>query len=267
MKRLPAFLVGLGLTLGFVIGVIYAWEISPVKYVDTAPRSLREDFRADYLALISSAYASTGDILRARARLELFSDPDPAETLTKLAQQRLAAGWPRSEIEAIAQLAVDLKGGHSSKTTTSALQTQVRTPTLTPTSRPSPTPRPSSTPRPTATAGPPFEITEVLEVCDPDLSTPLLQVEVLDAAEEPVPGVEVVVYWDEGEDHFFTGLKPELGMGYADFEMSEGVRYSLQLVDASPLVTDLESFLCRDQEGPTFSGSWLIRFKQPVLSP
>jgi hypothetical protein len=257
----------LGIILGFFIGVLYAWVISPVEYVDTAPKSLREDFRQDYLALISSAYASTGDILRARARLELFSDPNAAQTLAQLAQQRLAAGWPRSEIEAIAKLAADLMGDAPSSTSTAIPQTTLPTPTSTPTARSSPTPRPSSTSRPTATAGLPFEVLAVSELCDPDLEDPFILVEVLDAAEEPVSGIEIVVYWDEGEDHFYTGLKPEMGMGYADYQMAVDFNYSLQLMDASPLVTDLEYFICSDEEGANFPGSWFIQFQQPTLSP
>ncbi len=55
--------------------------------------------------------------------------------------------------------------------------------------------------------------------------------EILDAAEQPVPSVELVVTWDGGEDHFFTGLKPELGLGYADFVMTPEVVYSIRLAD------------------------------------
>ncbi|MBI1865988.1 MAG: HD-GYP domain-containing protein, partial [Nitrospirae bacterium] len=43
--------------------------------------------------------------------------------------------------------------------------------------------------------------------------------------------IEIVVVWDAGEDHFFTGLKPELGQGYADFTMTEGVSYTLRLAE------------------------------------
>jgi len=46
-------------------------------------------------------------------------------------------------------------------------------------------------------------------VCDASLSPPLIQVEALDAQGAPVPGAEVLIVWDEGQDHFFTGLKPE----------------------------------------------------------
>jgi hypothetical protein len=86
---------------------------------------------------------------------------------------------------------------------------------------------------------------------------------VLDAAGQPVPGVEVIVIWDEGQDHFFTGLKPELGLGYGDFLMEEGVSYALQLGRGQETVTGLTAQDCADDEGGFFAGSWRLVFVQP----
>ncbi|MCX6071293.1 MAG: hypothetical protein NTU91_10615, partial [Chloroflexi bacterium] len=52
------------LALGIAAGLYYAWGVNPVSYTDTSPASLREDFRADYLTLIASAYDATGDLPR-----------------------------------------------------------------------------------------------------------------------------------------------------------------------------------------------------------
>jgi hypothetical protein len=49
--------------------------------------------------------------------------------------------------------------------------------------------------------------------------------------------VEVIVNWDGGEEHF-SGLKPELGLGYADFAIF-GTTYSLRLTERGEPVTDL----------------------------
>ena len=247
------FLIGIG--LGLAGGLYYAWIINPVEYTDTAPDSLRADFRADYLALIASAYASTDDLLRARTRLALFSELDPGTELAALAQQRLASGFSEVEAAALARLAADL---------TSPPRSPVSTPTggpFTP-ATPVPSPLPSSTPRPSPTPGAPFTLASQEKVCDPLLSAPLIQVEVSDAAEGGVPGVEIIVVWDAGEDHFFTGLKPELGQGYADFTMSEGVNYTLRLADTAQLVTDLTTHPCEQPDGTPYLGSWLIQFHQ-----
>jgi hypothetical protein len=216
---------------------------------------LRADFRSDYLALIASAYAATDDLVRARTRLALFSELEPRTELAALAQQRLAGGFGEVEADALARLAADLAS-------------QPRSPTSTPTGGPStastpvPTPLPSSTPRPTPTPGAPFTLASQQQVCNPLLSAPLIQVEVSDAAEGGVPGVEIIVVWDAGEDHFFTGLKPELGQGYADFTMSEEVSYTLRLADSGQLVTELSTHPCEQADDTPYLGSWLIQFHQ-----
>jgi len=249
-----------GLVLGVAGGVFYAWRIDPVEYTDTAPASLRADFQAAYLTLIASAYDATGDLPRAELRLAAFGDPDPAGRLAELAQQLLAAGVPPAETGPLAALAQDL--GAPSPTppagptaTAAGTATRTRTPTITP------TPLPTRTPTPTR--GAPFVLTEQEQVCDESLPGPLIQVIVLDAAEQPVPGVEVVVIWDEGQDHFFTGLKPELGLGYGDFLMDPGVSYAVQLGQGQETITGLAAEDCADDEGGFFLGSWSLVFAQP----
>ncbi len=257
----------LGVLLGLSGGLYYAWVANPVEYVETAPVSLREDFRADYMALIASAYAATGDLERAQARLKLLPAPNQAEVLAALAQQRLAMGQPEVEARALAVLAAAL--GERPTPLSTGLRstrpartpTRTRQPTETPTATATAIPPPTRTP--TGTPGAPFELVDQERVCDPDLSAPLIQVEVVDAAGAGVPAREVLVVWDAGQDRFFTGLKPELGRGYADFTMSEGVAYTVQLRDSNDFVTGLIAEDCVSEAGDLFLGSWRLRFAQP----
>jgi len=250
MSRWLLLILGFG--IGLAGGLYYAWLVSPVEYVETAPDSLRADFRADYLGLIASAYVSGGDLVRARTRLALFPDLDTATELAALAQQRLAAGLADTEASALSQLASALSQG--------PIRTPVPTVSVSPT--PSKTPRPSPTRRPTATPGAAFLLTYREQICDPLLSQPLIQVVVLNAAQGSVPGQEVIVVWDTGQDHFFTGLKPELGLGYGDFAMTEGVTYTLQLADSLQPVTNLAAHECEVQGDEPYLGSWLLQFEQ-----
>ncbi|MFV1859782.1 MAG: hypothetical protein ACC647_10615 [Anaerolineales bacterium] len=250
MSRWLLLILGFG--IGLAGGLYYAWLVSPVEYVETAPDSLRADFRADYLGLIASAYVSGGDLVRARTRLALFPDLDTATELAALAQQRLAAGLADTEASALSQLASALSQG--------PIRTPVPTVSVSPT--PSKTPRPSPTRRPTATPGAAFLLTSREQICDPLLSQPLIQVVVLNAAQGSVPGQEVIVVWDSGQDHFFTGLKPELGLGYGDFAMTEGVTYTLQLADSLQPVTNLAAHECEGQGDEPYLGSWLLQFEQ-----
>lgn len=260
MKAVGWIAVVIGLVLGAAAGTTYAWAIDPVSYVDTAPGSLRADFRALYLSLIASAYAGNPDLDRARARLALLSDPNPANTLAAMAQQLLAAGRPASEARALARLAQDLQGR-----ATAPLVSGPPTPegTLPAGPTPSRTAAATATRAPTATAGAPFVLASQEQVCNPDLREPLIQVRVFDASGRAVPGVEVLVVWDEGQGHFFTGLKPELGLGYGDFAMEPGTIYTLQVVGSAEVVTGLQAEECQSPEGGTFPGSWSLTFVRP----
>jgi hypothetical protein len=88
-KRGPWYLLT-GLVLGIALGLIYAWIFQPVQYVDTSPASLRSDFKDQYRALIAAAYLGNGDLVRARARLELIKDEDMFRAISEQAQRTLA---------------------------------------------------------------------------------------------------------------------------------------------------------------------------------
>ncbi len=254
----------IGLLLGIAAGLYYTWVINPVEYLETAPAALRDEYKADYYSLIALAYVSTNDLERAQSRLAQMPDPDHASTLSQLAQTRLAAGRPEREVRALALLAAALGERPAPFATTPSMQ-GVSSPTpATPTRRPTITRLPRTN-TPTPTPGAPFEMVEKELVCDLDLKEPLIQIDVIDAAGQPVPGIEAVVIWDDGEDHFFTGLKPELGIGYADFTMQVGVSYTLQLADADVPVTGLFAEECVGADEETFPGSWWITFQQPAV--
>ncbi|HNT23702.1 MAG TPA: hypothetical protein PKM21_05020 [Anaerolineales bacterium] len=293
-QRGPWYLLT-GLVLGVALGLVYAWVLAPVKYVDTVPDMLREDYKAQYRALVAAAYMATGDLPRAQARLDQLNDPEVARTVAIQAQQALAEGRPEAETRALGLLAVALGQGPAPiptlpeaplPATDVPAETPVETPSVeaplaTATSTlsvasatPAPTrrtPLPTNTPLPTRTASPtpgaPFVLQDQTLVCNPNLGQPLIQVEAYDAAGQPVPGVEVIVAWNgeqgAGEDRFFTGLKPELGLGYADLVLTPGITYTLSLADGGQPVPDLVAAECESDGGDRYWGSWLLVFAQP----
>lgn len=276
-----------GLILGLGFGLLYSWVISPVRYVNTEPASLRADFKEQYRALIAVAYLSNGDLQRARARLALLDDPDIAQTILIQAQLAQDRAGPDSEKNGLGLLAAALNPA-STPIVTLPLPSSTSTEAPTPTSSPTPvvvlggevtpsaapgtpketrtpaataTPLPSRTPTPTP--GEPFVLLEQLLVCNPDFKQPRIQVEALDAASQPVPGVEIIIRSDQGEDNFFTGLKPEISPGYADFTMQPGVIYQLRLADGGEAVSGLQAQECEAEDGSRFWGSLKLVFIQP----
>lgn len=269
--------------LGFGMGLFYAWVISPVQMKETHPYTLRPDYKDIYRALVAFSYQATGDLTRAQARLDLLRDDDPAQVLAGEAQQILAEGGDYREARALANLSASLLSGQPVNTRTSVpTEASNRTPavpspeppdlTVTPgeeTLTPEPTTSATVTRTPqftataTATQAPPFVLKEEKAICDPSLTTSLIQVYALDASGEGVPGVEVVITWEEDQERFFTGLKPEFGVGYGDFEMSQGVTYTLTVPGTSVRVTGIEVQECETDEDTTYWGSWQVILTHP----
>jgi hypothetical protein len=305
-ERGPWYLLT-GLLIGAVLGLAYAWFYAPVHYVDSSPASLSESYRDHYRVLISAAFLANGDLPRARARLGLLGDPDPARLLAIQAQRALAEKQPEQVIHALGLLAVSLSEGGlpavalpgtpaptpavtpaavlppttqnspavetilsatASTTDATSVPTEalnsVPTEAAIPTSRPpSPTPTLLPTRTATATQGAPFVLRDKSSLCDIKLREPRIIIHTLDAAGQPVPGVEIIVSWPGGEDRLFTGLKPELGLGYGDFNMLPGTSYSVHLAEGGELVQGLLSNECETRAGERFWGSWALMFAQP----
>ncbi|MGD8633986.1 MAG: hypothetical protein PVF85_10475 [Anaerolineales bacterium] len=269
MRRAGLLPLALGLILGFSAGLYYSWVINPVEYVDADPASLRADYKQEALTVIAGAYAHTGDLQRASARLNLLDLDNPANTLARLAQSMLASGQDERTARQLAQLAADLGERpavleEASTAVLTATSPSRSSETPSPTSTRTPRPTATVTVAPTATPGAPFKLSAQEQVCDPALGEAQIQVVVLDAAGEGVPGVEVLVLWDDGEDRFYTGLKPELGWGYADFTMQAGETYSLELPGESIGAGDLTSEPCETAGGVEYPGSILLTFEQPL---
>jgi len=276
------------LALGFSLGLAYAWVVSPIRYVDANPEALRADFKDQFRSVIAAAYASTGDLERARARLALLGDPDPAQALTAQSQRMLAAGEPLDSVRQVALLASILQGQQAASSLPAPSLTITVQPTQTAagdsptpgvgTSTPDdPTPeetqpeipfpgmtatlRPTRTPTPTL--GAPFQLVSQETICEPGLAEGLLQITVMNAKRKPIPGAEIIVAWKDGEEHFFTGLKPELGHGYADYIMEPALTYSVRMADGSTPASDLSAPLCETSDGSEYYGGLELIFQQP----
>jgi hypothetical protein len=291
MKRFP-WDVLLALLLGLGAGLAYAWMISPLRLTDTTPATLRADFKDQFRSAIAASYAATGNLPRAQARLELLNDANPADALNAQAQRTIASGQ-LTQADQLAALASALQNGTSLAQAPLIPTTENFEPINTETSItpfPSPadipfqttetpelietpfietqtnilstaTPRPTRTPIPTQ--GAPFQLTGIDTVCDPNLPDGLLQVIVLNPNRRQLAGVKVIVTWDTGGDEFFTGLKPELGNGYADFIMSPNTSHAVQLALGSEIATDLIAPTCQTPSGENFLGGYKLTFQQP----
>jgi hypothetical protein len=294
-SSLFALLTGLGL------GLVYAWNISPARVTDAQPSVLRADFKDHYRSAIAAAYGATGDLARAQARLSLLGDNDFIEALNAQAQRMLASNASAESFDEADQVvalasALDQNAANVPTATTTA-QSAANTPepvdtaivvvtinaatstfpastsevpaepTETPPTIETQTTSIAATPRPTRTfiptAGAPFTLAGQESVCDPNLPDGLLQVLVFNSNRRQMPGIEILITWEGGAENFFTGLKPELGNGYADYIMSPDVIYTLRLRSGSDIASGLSIPTCQTTGGETFSGGIKLTFQEP----
>jgi hypothetical protein len=106
---------------------------------------------------------------------------------------------------------------------------------------------------------PDYRLLQQDSFCETELAQPRLEIIVVDANLQPLPAVEIVVSWGENQtDTFFTGFKPEEGLGFADFVMAEGVSYTVNIVGRGEPISGLQAAACADGEGLT---GWRLRFQ------
>ncbi|RLD07300.1 MAG: hypothetical protein DRI32_01135 [Chloroflexi bacterium] len=283
-KILTSWHLLLGFILGLGLGLVISWTIIPQTTPATSPSQLRDDFKDSYRALIAAAYASTGNLPRAQSRLAALNDPDSVVAIKSQAQRALAKGDSPESLDALAALVANLEKEISATEITAAsipTQTpQIATKTgIAPTatesaSTPEPpmptlteipffTRTPASITTASPTPGAPYVLQTQDEICSVNLSEGLLMVYVSDKSNKAVAGVEIIVTWGGNEEHFFTGLKPELGNGYADFAMEPGKTYALRLAAGSTAASNLSIPSCQDDEGNPYWGVLRLKFQQP----
>lgn len=273
-------LVLLGLVLGLAGALFYAWVLNPIVYTQATPARLGETFKAEYIYLVSQSYAVDKDWAQAQQRLAALAQPDIAAAVAAQLEAALRQGKEPQTVRDLAALAAQLgvqgqavnlfapiAAAPLSPTpilipTFTPTLLPTLTPTLPPTATPPPTVTPSRTPIPSPTPAPAYRLLSQRRACRFDQPVNAIEIVVVDALLEPLPGVEILVTWEGGADNFFTGFQPAEGPGYADFAMNQAdVSYSVTLADGSPTVSGLRPERCEARDGGLMGG-WRLTFQR-----
>jgi hypothetical protein len=289
----------LGFAVGLALSLTYGWVLDP-RPLPVRPADLRLRDKEFYLRLIAAAFFHDKDEEKAQARLAELELPNLEETLVGVTERYITEERDVRDIIALVMLADAL--GQTTRPMVAFLATPTPAPTPTPTRAPTPTPRPSQTPTPvtpiptrtptptrtrtptqtptrtpaptrtptptnTPTPGPdsPFGLAQSVVLCD-ETSSGLLRIYVRDRLGVGLPGVEIAIDWPGGEDRLFTGFKPDIDPGYADFQMEPDERYQIKLVSVAaagdiPEITMSGENLCPDLPADV-DPSWQMVFQQ-----
>jgi hypothetical protein len=263
-----------GLILGLFMGIVYSWVISPISQVDTHPSLLRTDYKDIYRLLISRAYQANNNLPRAEARLNLIGDDEPALALAAQAQRFLAEGGDHEMAVILANLSAALQSREAAENppvqpTGTAAATDSSEDTEengenNPDNPATSTQELISSQTPPPTESPPFILQDSSPICDPTLGESLIQIVATNSSGDGIPGVAIQIsLGTDPKDIFYTGLKPELGLGYADFSAEPGLTYQVGILDSGLIISDIEVPTCQNESDESYWGSWEIYITHP----
>ncbi len=247
-RRPPLYLLtglGIGLIAGLVLIIVF-----PANRVNLSPANLAEDYKTQYRLMVALAYASSGNIGRAQARLSLLKDSNPVRALASQAQLALADNSTQREARALASLAADLQVLYASAQSTSAAVN---------------TPNPQeqgalATPFQTTAENAVYHLKSQELLCESNETPPLVKIFVFDAKGNAQAGVRISMASEAGSEDFFTGARPEFGPGYAEYELIPNTTYALS-IQGTQLVGGLKAAACETDAGDPAWGSWLLQFE------
>lgn len=245
------FLLGLGLIL------LYAWVLAPIDFSNADIVDLRDLHKDDYIRMIAAEYMLDGNFVLTQRRLTALGVSDTGSRVFDLArtesnplrQQALIRLYLHLQNPALVLKATGTPTPRPTEIGTLTPRSTARpatptfiipTPTLTrirPTLEPTLVP-PTAFPNP---AAPLFKLAEKQALTCRDIDEGVIQVIVRDADGNDLAGIAIEVAWATGHDSFYTGVKPERGLGFADFAAEPGL-YSVRLMDnaRSEPVQDLQ---------------------------
>jgi hypothetical protein len=271
----------IGIALGLAGGLYYAWIVSPVIETDTSPAQLDEQARARYMVAVALAFNQNSDLSLAIDRLSRLNlSTDPLQAVASTACDLAQSGYANSSsgLRALRSMKTfyQLQGRSScADDVIPDIEDErivaIDVPTPTPTLPPPPTKTPivqvtatssgivvvpTSPPQRTFTG----RITGTY--CNTQLSG-IIEVRVISATGQPLPGQPVRVRWSEGEDRFVTGIKPERGPDYADFQMDDGLSYIIDMPGLSdPLSSAIVADGCTTENGDSATTSYRVTFRR-----
>lgn len=238
--------VAFGFLLGLGSILLYAWVLAPVDFSNADIVDLRDLHKDDYIRMIAAEYMVDGNFVLTQRQITALGVSDTGSRVFDLArtepnplrQQALVRLYLHLQNPA---LVLKATGTPTPRPTTSVTLTPrstarpatptliIPTPTLTrirPTLEPTLVP-PTAFPNP---AAPLFKLAEKQALTCRDIDEGVIQVIVRDADGNDLAGIAIEVAWATGHDSFYTGVKPERGLGFADFAAEPGL-YSVRLLD------------------------------------
>lgn len=106
-KRIALFFFMIALGIG--IGLLYGWVLNPVKYEDTTPAMLHDDYKADYVLMVAEIYNADNNLEQATRRLALLDSLPPSRIVAAAVLTAQERGYAAGDQELIKKLSLALQ--------------------------------------------------------------------------------------------------------------------------------------------------------------
>lgn len=268
------------LIAGIALGLALTRVHGPLQRGNAEPWQLRAEDGQHYMIAIALEYAHKGDLPAALNKLiAMRPAQDPLDALAEAACALGSGGYLRSEsgIQAIrsAEALYSSQGRAGCAEQLLPQEATVSAPDITSEQRPEAafaTPLPTKPPLPDSGADAAirrlapspapqrsFEARSARSFCDA-ANPALIEARVVDYLGRGIPGQRIRVRWGDQEDIFVSGLKVDRGDAYADFQMDEGIDYSIDMPGAAePLGASLSTGACYTGNRRALK-SWRVTF-------
>jgi hypothetical protein len=104
MRNLRTVFFIASIVVGLAIGLVYGWVINPAPYRDLNARTLRSDYKADFVLMVAEAYRQDGNLPLALRRLSLISEESPAQVLARTLVTARDLGYAPTDLEVLSVL-------------------------------------------------------------------------------------------------------------------------------------------------------------------
>ena len=225
-----------GIAIGLIVGLVVAWLLFPAQVNGISPAKLSPFAKEEYRTQIAMAYAATGDAHRAAARLALLEDRDPIRSLNVQAQLALLDQDSQREARALSQLSqaiyelVLLRLGEVDNAGIILVENAS------------------------------YSLFEQQNICEDASDPPLLKLFLVNAEALAASGIRLLLKSDGGNADTFTGLLPELGAGYAEFDLFPNEQYVLEIQDEE-ILRSIKAPLCSSDQDEEYWGSLLLTLR------
>jgi hypothetical protein len=102
------FLFLISIALGIAAALYVGWVVLPAQTIEASPSTLRQDYKTDYVLMVSEVYRSERDLKLAVERLGFLSSRPPAALVSEAVLYASKNNWPEADLAEMQALGTDL---------------------------------------------------------------------------------------------------------------------------------------------------------------